>query len=112
MLQNIELVFKFDIFELSTYFYLFIMTVKVTMTFFLDEDNDTQISQTLNEFYEGNKKEMFASDNYDGFADDHMEEIVRLHLRPYGYKYTCNHNFKYKIIDKPFEEIKQDCFYE
>ena len=37
------------------------MTVKVTMTFFLDEDNDTEISQTLNEFYKGNKKEMFAS---------------------------------------------------
>jgi len=87
------------------------MTVKVTMTFFLDEDNDTEISQTLNEFYKGNKKEMFASDNYDGFANDHMEEIVKLHLRPYGYKHTTNHNFKYQIIDKPFKEIKDDVWY-
>tara|TARA_S200000501_G_scaffold340051_1_gene348232 strand:- start:116 stop:382 length:267 start_codon:yes stop_codon:yes gene_type:complete len=87
------------------------MTVKVTLTFFLDEENCSEISQTLNDFYEGDKKEMFRSDNYDGFADDHMEEIVRLHFRPYGYKYTTNHDFKYKIIDKSFDEIKRNISY-
>ena len=85
------------------------MTVKVTLTLFIDEKNDPDFKELAENMYDGSTKNLFTAD--DKVADDYMEDKIQRHFRPYGYKYTTNHNFKYQIIDKPFKEIKDDIWY-
>ena len=69
------------------------MTIKVTMTFLLDDENEPDLKDAgIGEWID---KETFYRDQC---ADDYMPDIIYKAFRPYGYRYVDDIQYTYKQI--------------
>tara|TARA_R100000353_G_scaffold115542_1_gene82618 strand:- start:261 stop:476 length:216 start_codon:yes stop_codon:yes gene_type:complete len=69
------------------------MTIKVTMTFLLDDENEPDLKDAgIGEWI---SKEAFYRDQC---ADDYMPDIINKAFRPYGYRYVDDIEYSYKQV--------------
>ena len=67
------------------------MTIKVTMTFLLDDENEPDLKDAIGDW----PRDQFYEDQ---IADDYMPDIIQSAFRPYGYRYVDDIEYSYKQV--------------